>query len=287
MKNFKLGLISGLFTFIVWGIMPLIFKFVSNINSNIVLSTRIVISMIILIFYFSFFSSFKRFKVYLRDKSLIIRLIIAGFILTINWSVLIVGVNSNKVLEIVLGFLIAPVIVIILGSIIYKEKISLNAFIAIILVSIGVLIKFFESSNFPYIAIYIAFSFAIYTILKKGVKIPAIMGMFIELFVVSIISLIYLLNQKFTFGFNASSFWLFIIGFLTILTLVTFALSASNLSSVTIGILQFINPLLSTILSITLLNEHLSRNSLISFIFIWAGLIIYSITNLILHKKTS
>lgn len=286
----NLGMFCGILAFVVWGLFPMLFKPLNEIPPTIILTFRIIFSMFFLMIFIYFKNGFKSVSIYAKRRNTVFKLFCSGTFLCINWGLFIYAVNSNNILEANLGALVAPVCIVIFGSLFYKEKIDKICFITIILISIAIFIQTIGLGKFPLVALGLAISFTIYTMIKKSVEIPTFEGLFIETsctFILALIYLFYLLfYNKIQINLNYYQIlFLMFGGFMTILPLATFAIAARTLSASVIGFIQYICPIVEMLLALFVYHEKLSTPKAISFSIIWIGLLFYSFANLARSKK--
>lgn len=284
MSETKKGIIYAALAYVIWGVLPIYWNIVDKIGPFEILAHRILWSavfMVLLLIFTKQLTMFKHATIKLfKNKKMLFAIIAAGYIITINWGTFIWAVNNHHVLQASLGYYINPLMSILLAFIFLGERFSKAQWLAILLAFLGVIYMTFQVGEFPYVSIILATSFALYGLIKKVVDIDAFSSITIECIVTLPAALIYIyyLSQidAVTFGVNAASGWLLLSGAVTAIPLILFSAGARRIPLSLTGFLQYIGPTIMFFIGIFLLNEHFDIDQLITFILIWAGIIIYS-----------
>ncbi|WP_436868762.1 EamA family transporter RarD [Staphylococcus arlettae] len=293
-NEFKRGIIFAFGAYILWGILPLYWELIQGFGAFEILAFRIIFSMIFMVFIVLIG---KNRQAFVRDlKSLIgspiklIAIIVAGYVITINWGTFIWAVTNGHVLQSSLGYYINPIVSILLALIFLKERFNKFEWLAIILDFIGVLYMTIKIGEFPFVSLLLAFSFGIYSLIKKLVPIDAISSITIECIVTAPAGFIYLWyiwqQQQMSFGINSSSLWLIFSGAVTAVPLILFSAGARRIPLSLTGFIQYVGPTLMFILGIFVFKEPFDVDQLITFVFIWLGIIVYSISQYLKIKKS-
>ena len=293
-SEYKKGIFFALGAYVLWGILPIYWELIDHIGAFEILAFRIIFSMIFMILLLVV--GRKQREAFLRDVNQLfthpvqlVAIIVAGYVITINWGTFIWAVTNGHVLQSSLGYYINPLVSIVLALIFLKERFNKFEWLAIIFALIGVLYMTIKIGEFPFVSIMLALSFGLYGLLKKIVHIDAISSIAIECIVTApagIIYVIYLWQQHhMTFGFNMSSFWLVFSGAVTAIPLILFSAGAKRIPLSLTGFIQYVGPTIMFILGIFVFKEKFDVHQLITFIFIWIGIILYSISQYMNIKK--
>lgn len=230
----------------------------------------------------------RSFHQLLENPIQLIATIVAGYVITLNWGAFVWAVTNGHVLQSNLGYYINPLVSILLAFIFLRERFNKLEWIAIVLASIGVFYITFINGAFPIVSIILALTFGSYGLLKKIVKIDTISSITIECIMTAPAGIIYLLyiwqQSGLTFGLNASSFWLLSSGALTAVPLMLFSAGIRRIQLSLTGFIQYIVPTIMFILGILVFKESFDTDQFIAFLFIWLGIIVYSISQ---YKKTN
>ena len=293
-SEYKKGIFFALGAYVLWGILPIYWELIDHIGAFEILAFRIIFSMIFMILLLVV--GRKQREAFLRDVNQLfthpvqlVAIIVAGYVITINWGTFIWAVTNGHVLQSSLGYYINPLVSIVLALIFLKERFNKFEWLAIIFALIGVLYMTIKIGEFPFVSIMLALSFGVYGLLKKIVHIDAISSIAIECIVTApagIIYVIYLWQQHhMTFGFNMSSFWLVFSGAVTAIPLILFSAGAKRIPLSLTGFIQYVGPTIMFILGILVFKEKFDVHQLITFIFIWIGIILYSISQYMNIKR--
>ncbi|MGW7888450.1 EamA family transporter RarD [Staphylococcus xylosus] len=291
--EFKKGIFFAFGAYFLWGILPIYWGLINDIGAFEILSFRIVLSMIFMLFIVILTKNTEPFKRDIQrlftNPIQLIAIIAAGYVITINWGTFIWAVTNGHVLQSSLGYYINPLVSILLALIFLKERFNKLEWIAIGLVVVGVLYMTLKIGVFPGISLLLAGSFGIYGLIKKLIPIDAISSITIECIVTAPAGFIYLWyiwhHGGLTFGMNVSSFWLLFSGAVTAVPLILFSAGARRIPLSLTGFIQYIGPTLMFLIGIFLFKEPFDLDQLITFIFIWIGIIIYSISQYVKIKK--
>lgn len=282
-KNYKMGIMAATGCSFIWGLLPIYWKSLVPIPSSVIIIYRIfwvgVVSFIISLKLYGF----KKIVTPLKDKKTALKFLLAGFIITSNWSIYIWAVNAGFVIQTSIGYYIEPIVVSLFGIIFFKEKITKYNLTAFLFAIAGVMLVLAHFGELPTIAIGLALTFATYAALKKHFNVEAILSLLYEtiFFVpIALIAIIYLecagsgaigTCEPYQYGL------LMLTGVATALPLGLFAVGANNLPLVTLGVTQYISPTIALLLGIYAFGEPFDGVQLIAFGIIWVGLLIFTI----------
>lgn len=273
--------------YIMWGILPIYWKLVQSVPSPEVLAHRIVWSFLLMIVILLVTGKLRTFGGELCEimatpkKSF--GVLMASSLITINWFIYIWAVNSNRVIETSLGYYINPLVSILLGILVLKEKLSFWQMISFLLAMLGVLNMTLHFGAVPWAALALAVSFGLYGLFKKMVGLGAITSITIETLIISPFALLYLIyleksgNSAFGSGSPGIAVLLIGAGIVTAVPLILFSEGANRLPLTIIGFLQYIAPTMALLLGVFLYHEPFTKVHLVSFAFIWAALLIFSL----------
>jgi len=282
-KDYRQGLISVLGSSIWWGIMPIYWQWLKPIDSIVIIFYRIVLVALVCLIAVLIVHKKEEILAPRKDKKLMAKLIIAGVIITLNWSLYIYAVNSENVIQSCIGYYIEPLVVCLFGMIFFGEKVNRHKAIALIMGAIGVVAVVFYFKQVPSLALSIAFSFAIYAAIKKGLGMPPIISLIYETIFLAPIALGIVIYIE-THGIGALAvatggkyFLLMFCGLFTAFPLVLFANGANKTSMFILGLTEYISPTISLFLSIFYFKEEFYPVQLIAFAVIWTGLVFFTI----------
>lgn len=283
--------VVALFSFLIWGALVIYWHQLSSVNPLEVVAHRAIWSLIFTSFIILFMKRAGEVIRVIRNPKNVIPLIISSIIIASNWGIFIWAVANDKIIESSMGNYITPLLNVAASAIIFKVVLNKYQKLSVLLALSGVIYMIIVYGKVPYIAIFFAVTFCTYGIIKKLVRASAITGLFIETLIISIPSavyVLYLISTGESAVLRGDSFITFLLvcgGIVTTLPLLGFSYSAQVLHLSTLGILQYITPTIAFLLGVFVYHEYFSKNMLITFILIWAGLIIYSVDGLYQLKK--
>ena len=276
---------------IIWGFAPIYYKLLVSVSPLELLAHRTLWSFIFFFVVLGFIGQIKEFKTAIFSFNKQFRIILlASILIAINWFFFIFAIQTNKITEASLGYFMMPLVTIIWGLIIFKEKLSLLQWFAVLLAALAVFILTYGLSVPPLIALILSFSFSIYAVLKKKLKISSIVSVTGEVCLLFPIGLLYLIyfhiEGQGSFGSDwSTTILLAMSGPLTAAPLILFSYGTKKVNLSTAGILQYLNPSLQFFCAAYIFMEPLSIWHLISFSVIWISLIFYSLSGLKLNQQ--
>ncbi len=281
-RRARQGLTLGLLAYISWGSFPAFFKLLNAAAPLEVVSHRICWSAAFLLLLVGLSHRLGPLWHVVRERGTLLTLGGSTLLIAANWSVFIVAVQRGQVLQSSLGYFMTPLISVLLGFLFLRERLSLWQRISVGLAALGVLNLALRHGSIPWIALVLATTFGLYGLLRKLARVDALLGLTIETLLLTPFALGYLIYLKFTdqgvflAGYPDLNLLLPLAGVVTALPLLGFIGAARRLRLATIGFLQYITPSLHFLLAVGLYNETFSRSHLISFLCIWAALVVYT-----------
>lgn len=265
----------------MWGVLPIYWKALESVNSVEILCHRVIWSMLVTCLAVTALKKWEAISDFIRnDFRGFLSLVASGFIITLNWGLYIWAVNHGKVLETSLGYFINPLVTMLFGMLFFHEKLRRVQFIALALVVVSVLVELVTMGRLPLMSLGLALTFGLYGVVKKGVQIDPITGLFIETLAVSPVALYWLFaiqsKGAASFPYNTATNLLLIgTGVITTIPLILFAMSFKKISLTTAGFIQYTSPMITFFLGTFVYKETLPPSRLISFCFIWAAIAVY------------
>ena len=222
-------------------------------------------------------------KVFANKKQLFSFIITASFLLA-TWTAYVYAVQSGQVASAALGYFIYPIFTVLLGIIMLRERLGRWAWLAIFCVIIGVLVKSFFIAGVPWIALSVASTFSFYAVVRKGLEVDPILGLFIETLMLLPITLAFLgwlawAGQSIFFGGGMMFVLLaMFVGVLTVVPLILFHAGNQLLSMTTASLLFYSNPTTQLLIATLLIGEAFEIRDLLAFGPIWLGIAVYFTT---------
>jgi len=290
--TYNQGIAYALACYLLWGLFPIFWKTITGVPAVNVLAHRIVWSFIFLLIWV-LITDRQTFISYAKQPRLLLRLGLAGFVVSANWGIYIYAVASNHIIEAGLGYYINPLVNVFLGYIFLKERLATMQKIAVVLAVIGVAYFTISYGKFPWISLALATTFGLYGLLKKKARLESMPALTIETMMVcpfALAFLIYTAESSAAIPFFPSSattsILLIVSGIVTAIPLFWFGKSAQVIPLSTMGFIQYLCPTLQLLLGIFVYNETFGIEYFICFTFVWAGLAFYIISILKGKKVT-
>jgi chloramphenicol-sensitive protein RarD len=206
-------------------------------------------------------------------------------LISVNWFLYIWAVNSNHIVEASMGYYISPLFLAFLGILVLREQLNFWQLVALISASIGVIIMTVEYGQVPWIALTLTFTFGLYGLSKKIVRVDSLIGLGLETLLVSPLCLAYITLKYHqgsgVFGVAPMTITMLLMfsGVVTALPLLWFAQAAKKIPLSKVGFIQYLAPTLTLFLGVIIFKEPFTKVHLVSFGCIWWALIIYSFSH--------
>jgi chloramphenicol-sensitive protein RarD len=292
------GIFFAIAAYLFWGLLPMYWKMLAAINSMHILAFRIIFSFFFVSIILLIRKNFHWLD-FFKDIKKLFLIMLAAIIISFNWGLYIWAVNHGYTIQTALGYYINPLISVVFGLVFFREKLKPLQWIALGLAFSGVLMQTFFSGSFPWISLSLAFSFGLYGLIKKTVKLPALESLGAETLLACPIGLALLF-----FPFMASELFpegqglsylarlparaillLLCSGAATSIPLYLFGKSVKMIPLSTIGFLQFLAPTMAFLQGVFIFREHFPLRNLAVFCFIWAAVILYVLSLRLPEKK--
>ena len=281
-KNTVLGVGYAASAFLIWGISPIYWKALRAVPALEIILHRMVWSFFFLVPLIIIMRRWQEFIDTLKNHRTLLILLFTALIIGGNWLLYIWAVNNDNLLQASLGYYINPLVNVVLGMVFLKERLRAPQILAVVLATAGVLYLTIYYGEFPWIALTLAVSFGLYGLIRKVAPVGSLVGLAVETLLLSIPALVYLFyldSQGQGSIFRVSlKLDLLLMGcaLVTAIPLLFFTLGARRLYLSTIGLLQYIAPSCMFILAVFLFHEPFSSAQVVTFIFSWTALAIYS-----------
>lgn len=281
-ENNRIGLFFALIAFFTWGLVPIFWKQLDHFHSFELLGHRTLWGFVFLSLYLLSKEELGELKKIMRNPYLLKMMGLSTLFIFTNWLVFIWAINRGHILEVSLGYFTNPLFNVLLGTFFLKEKLRPLQWVAISLAGGGVLILALGNVGSPWIAIFLAGTFAIYGFVRKKVNMPSSIGLCFEMMLVSVPALFYFgwqsLQGELLFLQAPLNEKLLVIasGIITVAPLLAYGKAVVNLKYSTLGIMQYIAPTLQFLVGVFLYGEMFTPTHQLSFGLIWFALIAYS-----------
>ena len=285
------GLTAAVAAYVIWGFFPLMFLQLSGVDPVLIVAHRIVWSLVVVGSILVLRNRLGEVSQALRDPQVLWRLGASTIFVGINWLTYVWAVENNRVLETSFGYFLNPLVNVLLGIVLLGERQNRWQWVAILIAAVAMVLQTIGLNGFPWLAVVIAVTFALYGYMRKTVKVSSAPGLFIETLLLMPLSVAYIIYTVVAHGAgpHASAhgwFWLIFTGPATSLTLLLFAFGVQRLRLTTIGIIQYIAPSIQRVLAVTVLSEELNSMRLLSFALIWLSLAVFTVDSVRRHRAS-
>ena len=285
------GLFAGAGAFLLWGLFPCYWKALKSVPAPEILCHRMVWSLVFVGLVISVWRRWGEVLSALRSGRNLLFFAGSSSLLAVNWLTYIWGVNAGFVLDASMGYYINPLVNVLLGFIFFKDRLRRFQVVAILLAAAGVTNLVLNYGRFPWIALTLAFSFGLYGLIRKLVRVESLPGLFVESLIMSCPALLFL-SWVHASGHGALGGGSLNIdallagaGAVTAMPLLLFAFCARRLRLVEVGVLQYLAPTCMFLLGVFAFGEPFTTAHLITFACIWTGIAIYTLESIWYLRK--
>lgn len=279
------GLGLALTVYLLWGGLPLYLKMISHIPPLEVVAHRVVWSLPIAAAALLLRGRLGEVWHLLRQPRKVGMALLTAALVTANWLTYVYAIGSGHTVEAALGYYINPLISVIIAAVILKEELRPAQFVAIGLAAIAVAILAWDAGGLPWISLVLATTWGFYALFRKTLPLGPNQGFFLEVLILTLPALAYIIYVEaagaghFIARASAGDPWLLAFaGVATAVPLMIYANAAKLLRLSTIGILQYIAPSFVFLIAVFIFREPFGTTKLIAFCFIWAALVVYSVS---------
>ncbi len=279
----RAGLMLGVGAYLLWGVMPLYFKAIAEVAPTEIVAHRIVWSLVFLAALASLWRKWPAIRAAASTPQVLATLVVTALLIGINWLLFIYAVVSGHVLEASLGYYLNPLVNVLLGVLLLKERLSVAQAAAAGLAAAGVAVLAAGAGSGLWISLTLAASFALYGFVRKVAPVDSVEGLAIETALLMPVALGWLiwLSQTGELGMGRFGTDVDILlalgGAVTAIPLLMFTAAARRLPYSLLGFLQYIAPSLQFLLAVLAFGEPLTTPHLICFAAIWTALAIFSL----------
>jgi chloramphenicol-sensitive protein RarD len=272
---------KGVGAYVAWGLFPFYWKQVDQVPAQQIIGHRIFWSFVTLAVIVLGMGQGRRLGAAAKSTRVLLIYGGAAVLISANWFVYIWAVNGGFIVETSLGYFINPLVSVVLGVVVFGERLRVFQWIAVALAASGVTYLTIAYGTIPWIALTLALTFAVYSVIKRVAPLGSLDGLTIETAIIALPALAYLVYADRGGGgafFHAglpTTLFLAGAGMVTTLPLVLFASAVREVPLTLIGILQYISPTLQLAAGVLFYHEPFAREQLLGFSGVWAGLAIF------------
>lgn len=273
------GVALGLGAYFAWGFLPVYFKALGGVLPTEVVAQRILWSLVFVAGLIALSRRWPHLRAAVANPRALMVLTASALLIGVNWLVYIWAIGAGHVLETSLGYFLNPLVNVLMGVLLLKERLTRAQTIAVVLAALGVFVLAAGAASGLWISLVLAMSFATYGLLRKIAPVDSLEGLAIETVILAPVAALYLwwLGPAMAFGTAPGTSALLVLGgVVTATPLLLFAAAARRLRYSTMGLLQYIAPTIQFLLAVFVYGEHLTTAHMVCFALIWAGLVIYA-----------
>jgi chloramphenicol-sensitive protein RarD len=277
------GVIAALAAFTFWGLVPIYYKGLQSVGAWEVLAHRVIWSVPLLVIFLGIRDGRQFLKKLRLPLSSIAWLVLSGLTISINWVVFVWAVANDHILDTSLGYFGTPLVNVLLGYLILKERLNVAQVVAVTVAAAGTFYLAWYLGRPPWIAMTLAVSFGVYGLLRKRLKVGPMLGLLWETALMYLPALAYLLwlssRAELQFLNVSAGIDALLIGsaVVTVLPLIWFNMAAQKLPLSILGFFQYIGPSLSFLIAVFLYGEQFTAGHAVAFSCIWLALALVSI----------
>ena len=286
------GFLYGLSAYLIWGLFPLYWQLLQPASSLEILAHRIAWSVFVMVALLVASRRVPEFRAILASPRTTRLLVAAAVLVSVNWGTYIWGVNNGHVVETALGYFINPLVNVSMGVVIMGERLRKVQWIALAFAFVAVLVLAWDYGRPPYVALTLAFSFALYGLLKKKADVDAIESLTFETLLISPVAFGYLIylgvSGQSAFGSHGVTHALLLAstGIATAGPLLMFGAAAIRVKLSTLGLLQYIAPTSQFVIGLIVFHETMTHVRWIGFVMVWIALAIFTADALRHYRST-
>lgn len=279
-REARRGLLAALTALLFWGFFPIFLRLLRAVTPLEIMAHRIVWCCVVAMVWLWAHGDLRAMAVAIGTKALRRRLLASALLVSVNWLAFVWAVDQSRVLEASLGYFINPLVNVVLGVVLLRERLSRRQWTAVAIAAAGVVWLTVTAGAFPWIALVLATTFAIYGFIRKVVVVDAVVGLAVETLMLTPIALGYIaylaLHGSAGFGTSRSlSTLLVLTGPLTAIPLALFSFCARRIPLSTLGLILYIGPTLQFAVGVFVFDEPLHLSRLAGFCLIWTALALF------------
>lgn len=275
------GMLAAVLAYTLWGFFPAFFPLLEPAGAVEIVGHRIVWSLVVMTVVLTGMRFWRR--LFAVDRASWGWIFGAAVFVSANWGVYVYTVNSGRVTEAALGYTINPLVSVMLGVLIFRERLNRPQVLAVALAVVAVGVLTVGYGHFPYLSVVLAVSFGLYGVMKKKLQVDPVTGMTGEVLVIAPFALVLLVwlgatgAGTFTGYGVGHSVLLATSGLVTVVPLLLFAVAARRIPLATVGMLQYIVPVLQMVWGLLVVGERLSAVQWSGFALIWVAVIAFTL----------
>ncbi|MCW2163611.1 chloramphenicol-sensitive protein RarD [Microbacterium hydrothermale] len=287
------GALYALGAYLLWGVLPIYFLQLAPTGPFEVVAWRIILAFVFCLLLLTVLRAWRPFLAIVRQPRLMLLTAVAGVLIYVNWQTYLYGALTGHVIETSLGYFINPIVTVLLGVLVLRERLRILPWIAVGVAVVAVVVIVVGYGAFPWIALTLAFSFGFYGLVKKqiGPAVDAVSGLTLEslwLLPVAVVQLVFVANiSGITLGTQGvlHTVLLLLAGAVTAVPLLLFASGARRVPLTVIGLLQFVAPIIQFVIGVWVLHEPMTAERWVGFALVWVALVMLSVDSIVASRR--
>ena len=283
MNERRQGILAGIWSNVIWGFLPLYWHALRPIESSVLIFYRIFLSAVVCLFLARKKYTREELRAPLQDRKLLVKLLGAGVLITLNWSLYIWAVNADHAIETSIGYYIEPVVVCLFGVLVFHDKLNKWKTLAFAIAAAGVAVIIVYYRSIPLISLGLALSFSLYGAMRKGINQPSLLSFLYETALLAPFALAVILwlecSGRGALAMAVSPWQLVLLalaGVCTAVPLILFGECANKAGLFATGLIGYLSPTITLLLSIFVFHEPFDMVQLAAFAIIWIGLGVFT-----------
>jgi len=282
LKTNRLGVAYGVGAYVIWGSLPIYWRWLDRASAYEILANRGIWSLMVCLIFLTFQKQLRSTFKLIKNVRTFFILLTSSFLLTLNWGIYIWSVSVDRVVEASLGYYMTPLVVVCFGVLVLKEKLRFVQKLSLSFAGVGVSILTLAFGQLPLVAFGLALSWGTYSLIKKRLDAGSLETLSIEMVFALIPSATYMFylmsKNEAQYG---SELWFSLVlmtsGLVTVIPLLMFNSAATSLPLTITGLLGYINPTIMFLVGFIVFHEPLTFSKIFGFMFIWTALILLGI----------
>jgi chloramphenicol-sensitive protein RarD len=275
------GILAGIGAYLLWGLFPLYWPLLEPAGAVEILAHRIVWSFAFLVAVLALTAGFAWLRTLGRERAKLLAL--AAALVTVNWGVFIYAVNSEHVVEASLGYFINPLVTVALAVTVLRERLRPAQRLAVAIAGVAVLVLTLDYGRPPWIALTLACSFGLYGLVKKRAGVGGTQSVAFETALLTPVAALFIVwlqaSGRGTFTGEGAGHVLLMLGggVTTAVPLMLFGAAAIRIPLTTLGILQYLAPIMQWLIGVAVYGEPMPAGRLVGFVLVWVALAVFTI----------
>jgi chloramphenicol-sensitive protein RarD len=282
----RAGIAAGLSAYVLWGLFPLYFPLLQPAGGVEIVAHRVLWSLLSIAVLITVVRRWPQVRAVVADRRALGVLAVAAVLIAANWTIFVVAVNAGHVVETSLGYFINPLVSVLLGVVVFRERLRPLQWAAVAIAAVAVLVLTVDYGRPPWIALSLAASFGGYGLMKKLVRVDAMPGLFVETALVVVPAAVFLgvlqSRGQSSFAAHGAGHAVLLVssGVATAIPLLLFAAAARRIPLSTVGLLQYVTPLMQLAIGVFVDHEPMPPARLVGFAVVWVALGVFTVDSL-------